>query len=294
MGTRVPFPRTQDFKTQPTTEGQLRPPSTKLVKQGTHIFQLRSEARQHNRFRRRSTTHEQSTTRQQSDTEPPPKRTAIHSSEGKHKTGARGATHRVVSPGYGRLSGGVRIHGVDDCLPLAFLVDLPKAPTGLSVRGLSLKVLLIFIHIVHLEMIGREGDGERGEWLSSSSFKPFMPPPPKKKTHTHARSSQKPHPPILHLAPPPPPPLCLPPLSLRKNRCVCGLHDAHLRQRVLTTQKERQRENKHGDERGIWREGDRARWGVDWLTDCDKQRQSLMEWKTSRWNRHSLHSLGLC
>lgn len=71
----------------------------------------------------------------------------------------------MVSAGYGRLSGGVRIHGIDDSLSLPFLVDLPKAPTGLSVRGLSLEVLLIFIHIVHLEMMGmgREGDGERGE-----------------------------------------------------------------------------------------------------------------------------------
>ena len=80
----------------------------------------------------------------------------MHHSEGKHITEVQDATHRVVSSGYGRLSGGVRIHSVDDCLPLPFLVDLPKAPAGLSVRGLSLKVLLIFIHIVHLGAMGKE------------------------------------------------------------------------------------------------------------------------------------------
>lgn len=141
----------------------------------------------HNRFRRRNSTHIH-TAQTQSNTEPPPVHTAIHHSEGKHQTVAQGATHRVVSPGYGRLSGGVRIHGVNDCLPLPFLVDLSKAPTGLSVRGLSLKVLLIFIHIVHLEMTGREGEREGSDCLHLRSRLPPLPP---KTTHTY--------PPILHL-----------------------------------------------------------------------------------------------
>lgn len=73
-------------------------------------------------------------TRQQSNTEPPLEHTSDPPQRGvNRKTIAQDATHRVVSPGYGRLSGGIRIHGVDDCLPLPFLVDLPKAPTGLSV-----------------------------------------------------------------------------------------------------------------------------------------------------------------
>lgn len=191
VGTGVPFPRTQDIKThQPTTECQLRPSNRQKSQSWfnrEHNFQQQSEARQHNRFWRSSTIHKQSTTRQQSDTEAAFGRTAIHRSEGKHKTVAEGATHRVVSPGYGWLSGGVRIHCVDDCLPLPFLVDLPKAPTGLSVRGLSLKVFLIFIHIVHLEMTGREGDIEKGEWLSSSLFTPSPNTPSKNHTHTHPK-----------------------------------------------------------------------------------------------------------
>lgn len=76
---------------------------------------------------------------------------AIRHGGREHKTAAWGATHRVVAPAYGRLPGGVRIHGVDDRLPLSFLVDLSEAPPGLSVRSLSLEVFLIFIHIVHLE-----------------------------------------------------------------------------------------------------------------------------------------------
>lgn len=124
---------------------------------------------------------------------------AICHSQGKHRPAAHTATHRVVPPGYGRLSGGVRIHSVDDGLPLPFLVDLPKASARLSVWGLSLKVLLIFIHIVHLERIEREGGRERkgGDCLYlHSSFPPTLR---QKKTHTHT-FIQKPHPPMQHLS----------------------------------------------------------------------------------------------
>lgn len=254
MGTRVPFARTQDIKTQqPTTGGQPRPPNTTLT--GNTNFQLRSEARLHTRFWRRSTTQKQSTTRQHWAA------SAIHRSEGKHKTVAHSATHRVVSPRYGRLSGGVRIHSVDDCLPLPFLVDLPKAPTGLSVRGLSLKVLLIFIHIVHLEMIGREVDRERG---SDCLYLHSRLPPPQRK-HKYTLIPKTPPSYTTSPIPPPPPPPCLPPLSLRKNRSVCRLHSAHLRQRVLTKQKKRETEIERNTGWGIWservREGHKERRG---------------------------------
>lgn len=82
---------------------------------------------------------------------------------GGNESVAHAATHRVVAPGYGWLSGRVRIHGVDNRLPLPFLVNLTEAATGLSVRSLPLKVLLIFIHIVHLEMTGRKEVTDRGE-----------------------------------------------------------------------------------------------------------------------------------
>lgn len=132
------------------------------VTESTH-FWLPPEARLHNRFFRRSLTH-----KQEHNTATEQHWAAFWSTQRStaarvnKKTVAQDATHRVVSPGYGWLSGGIRIHCVDDCLPLPFLVDLPKAPTGLPVRGLSLEVLLIFVHIVHLETIGREGHREKG------------------------------------------------------------------------------------------------------------------------------------
>lgn len=73
-----------------------------------------------------------------------------------------GWTHRVVASSCGGLAGRVRVHRVDDGLPLALLVDLPEATAGLPVRGLSLEVLLILVHIVHLEeQRGRRGGGGR-------------------------------------------------------------------------------------------------------------------------------------
>lgn len=85
-----------------------------------------------------------------------------HSAHTQPHTHSGGRTHRVVPPVYGRLAGGVGVHGVDDGLPLPFLVDLAEAPAGLSVRGLSLEVLLIFIHVVHLETVGSRAQGETG------------------------------------------------------------------------------------------------------------------------------------
>lgn len=154
---------------------------------------------------------------------------ATHRSESKNKTAVHTVTHRVVSPGYGRLPSGVWIHGVNDRLSLPFLVDLAKAPTGLSVRGLSLKVLLIFIHIVHLEVIRSEVVREKGgvtvfiftHTLSQS------PHPAKENTHTK-------NPTLLHYSS-----HSTTSLSWSKNRSVCRLHNTHLRQRVLTRQKKR-------------------------------------------------------
>lgn len=60
-------------------------------------------------------------------------------------------TDRMVSPHYGRLAGGIGVYGVNDGLPLALLVDLAKPSAGLSVRCLPLEILLILIHIVHLQ-----------------------------------------------------------------------------------------------------------------------------------------------
>lgn len=87
--------------------------------------------------------------------------------EGGREEAGTAETHRVVAPSRRGLAGGVRIHRVDDGLPLALLVDLPEAAAGLPVRGLSLEVLLILVHIVHLEERrgagGRIQGGERWE-----------------------------------------------------------------------------------------------------------------------------------
>ncbi len=115
-------------------------------------------------------------------------------------------TNRMVSPCHGRLAGRIGVYGVDDGLSLALLVDFAKPSAGLPVRCLPLEILLILIHIVHLQT------EKRFEWdflsLSLSS-----------------------------------PPTLLPPLLLVlcKNRsgcaslsvwvCVCGLSLKHLRQR---------------------------------------------------------------
>lgn len=101
---------------------------------------------------------------------------ATHRGDDNYNAVEHAATHRVVPPGYGWLSSGVRIHGVDDRLPLPFLVNLTKTAAGLSVRSLPLKVLLIFIHIVHLELTGRKEVTGRGEWLSPSAFPPISKP----------------------------------------------------------------------------------------------------------------------
>lgn len=42
-------------------------------------------------------------------------------------------THRVVASSRGGLASRVRVHRVDDGLPLALLVDLPEATAGLPV-----------------------------------------------------------------------------------------------------------------------------------------------------------------
>lgn len=98
------------------------------------------------------------TTAKQSRAEPPGS-----SGGGERRKAGRAQTHRVVASSRGGLAGRVRVHRVDDGLPLALLVDLPEATAGLPVRGLSLEVLLILIHIVHLgEQRGRRG-GERWE-----------------------------------------------------------------------------------------------------------------------------------
>lgn len=60
-------------------------------------------------------------------------------------------TDRMVSPCYGRLAGRIGVYGVDDGLSLALLIDLAKPSAGLSVRCLPLEILLILIHIVHLQ-----------------------------------------------------------------------------------------------------------------------------------------------
>lgn len=56
----------------------------------------------------------------------------------------------MVSPSYGRLAGRIGVDRVDDGLPLSLLVDLAEPSAGLPVRRLTLKILLILIHIVHL------------------------------------------------------------------------------------------------------------------------------------------------
>lgn len=82
--------------------------------------------------------------------------------EGRHSYRGRGkreavqvklkhTTDRMVSPCNGRLSGRKGLYGVDDGLSLALLVDLAKPSAGLSVRCLPLEILLILIHIVHLQ-----------------------------------------------------------------------------------------------------------------------------------------------
>ncbi len=60
-------------------------------------------------------------------------------------------TNRMVSPCNGRLAGRIGVYGVDDGLSLALLVDFAKPSTGLPVRCLPLEILLILIHIVHLQ-----------------------------------------------------------------------------------------------------------------------------------------------
>lgn len=173
------------------------------------------------------------------------------------------ATHRVVPPGYGWLSGGVGIHSVDDRLPLPFLVNLTKAAAGLSVRSLSLKVLFIFIHIVHLEMTGMIEVTGIGEWLSLSAFPPISNPSILQKT---TRTYQKPHPALLQLPFP-----HYPSLSLHKNRSMRRLRCAHLRQRVLTKQKKK-KQKKCRDEWGIWSEGEQ-----------EEQRDLTVDKIRSRW-----------
>lgn len=170
----------------------------------------------------------------------------------------------MVPPGYGWLSGGVRIHGVDDGLPLPFLVNLPKAATGLSVRGLPLKVLLIFIHIVHLETTGRKEVTGRGEWLSPSAFPPISKPDILRKKRTY----QKPHPALLQL-----PFLHYPSLSLHKNRSARRLCRAHLRQRVLTKKKKKQQ--KCRDKWGIRSEGELEECRENWKVQQKKQMEIL-------------------
>lgn len=152
----MPYPRKQDTTVQqPTAKGQLKAPTEREHKvENAHISDQKQKCTTSSEERRIST--DRRSTARLWGTER--STTAKVNTKLQH----REATHRVVSPGYWRLSGGVRIHCVDDCLPLPLLVDLPKAPSGLSVRGLSLKVLLIFIHIVHLEMLGREGERRRG------------------------------------------------------------------------------------------------------------------------------------
>lgn len=59
-------------------------------------------------------------------------------------------THRVVCASYGRLACLVWLHRVDDSLPFTLLVDFAESPPGLTMRSLTLKILLILIHIVHL------------------------------------------------------------------------------------------------------------------------------------------------
>ncbi len=121
----------------------------------------------------------------------------------------------MVSPYNGRLAGGIRVYGVDDGLSLALLVDLAKPSAGLSVRCLPLEILLILIHIVHLQT------EERFEWDSLSLSLSL----------SHSLLTPHPLPPLL--------------LVLCKNRsgcaslsvcvcvcvCVCGLSLKHLRQR---------------------------------------------------------------
>lgn len=81
---------------------------------------------------------------------------------GREEEAGTAKTHRVVASSRRGLAGGVRVHRVDDGLPLALLVDLPEAAAGLPVRGLSLEVLLILVHIVHLEERRRAGGRTQG------------------------------------------------------------------------------------------------------------------------------------
>ncbi len=83
-------------------------------------------------------------------------------------------TNRMVSPCNGRLAGRIGVYGVDDGLSLALLVDFAKPSAGLPVRCLPLEILLILIHIVHLQT------EKRFEWdflsLSLSSPPTLLPP----------------------------------------------------------------------------------------------------------------------
>ncbi len=83
-------------------------------------------------------------------------------------------TNRMVSPCHGRLAGRIGVYGVDDGLSLALLVDFAKPSSGLPVRCLPLEILLILIHIVHLQT------EKRFEWdfpLSLSLLLTPHPPP---------------------------------------------------------------------------------------------------------------------
>lgn len=98
-------------------------------------------------------------------------------------------THRVVASSCGGLAGWVGVHSVDDSLPLALLVDLTEAAAGLPVRGLSLEVLLILVHIVHLGEERRgKNMGRREVGVSVFIFHSRLTPPnpshPEKASHT--------------------------------------------------------------------------------------------------------------
>lgn len=229
-------------KLQPDKGSEQRE-NTKLTEQKTQAedSQQWSEAGMNNRLKANGVQHcKNAQLRHLSD--------FTHCSERKHKTVAKGAAHRVVSPGYGWLSGGVRIHCVNDCLPLPFLVDLPKAPPGLSVRGLSLKVLLIFIHIVHLEVLGGQRNRKKGSDCSC--------------LHSHLPSL-------------PPPPPCLPSLSSCKNRSVSAGYTMHIYVKGCSEHKKREGDGKTQRagwaiwiERGRWRH---KKWGVKWVTGTDRR-----------------------
>lgn len=202
---------------------------------------------------------------------------ATHHSETKNETVVHTVTHRVVSPGYGWLPGGIWIHGVNDCLSLPFLVDLAKASTGLSVRGLSLEVLLIFIHIVHLEVRRSEVVREKGEWLSLSLLTPF-PSPPILQRKTHIPKT----PPSYTIAPIPPPPSH----GVKIEVCVgCTIHiyvkgfsqdkKAIERNTRMSEESEVRVQGKNSERNGE---------SADWQTVVGRE-----WWNESRWKQHPLN-----